>query len=59
MHRPHFTTMVADLPVFLGDVEVNPGMRIDQINVRELGLKFDRLGEVVLGSAVMREGKLR
>src|SRR5215471_14457444 len=53
MHRTHFTTMVADFPVFLRDVEVEPGMRIDQIHTREFALELDGLAKVVLSSAVM------
>ena len=50
--------MVADFPVFFGDVEIDPRMRIDHFDARELGLKLDRLAQVVLGPAVMSECKL-
>ena len=50
--------MVADFPVFVGDVEVEPRMWIDQIDTRELGLKLDRLGKVVLCTAVRSERNL-
>ncbi len=50
--------MVADLPVLFGNVEINPRMRINHFDAGELALKLDRLAEVVLGPAVMRECKL-
>src|SRR5437868_3050162 len=47
---------MADLPIRAGDVEIDPRMRIDQIDTRQLGLKLNRLGKVVLRPAVMSEG---
>ena len=56
VHRPHLAAMVADLPVILGDVEIQPRVGIDQVDLGELGLELDRLAQVVFGSAVMRKG---
>ena len=58
VHRPHFTPMMADLPVVVGDIEVKPRVWIDQIDTRKPGLELDRLVEGVLCSTVMRESKL-
>src|SRR5262245_30426580 len=50
--------MMADLPVLLGDVEIQPRVWIDQVDFREPGLELDGFAQVVLRSAVMGEGGL-
>src|SRR5262245_37089343 len=44
---------MADFPTFFRDIEVEPGMRIDQIHTRQFALEFDGLAKVVLCPAVM------
>jgi hypothetical protein len=51
--------MVADFSVLLRDVEINPRMRIDHFDARELALKLDCFAKVVLVPAVVSEYKLR
>jgi hypothetical protein len=50
--------VVADLPVILGDIKIQPRVWIDQIDLGKLGLKLDRLAQVVLGPAVVSEYQL-
>ena len=47
--------MVAHLAVALGDVEINPGVRIDHVDAGELAFELDGLAQVVFGAAVMGE----
>lgn len=48
-----FTAMGADLPIFIGDVEIDPGMRIDEIQAGEHTLELDLLAAIEGSPAVM------
>jgi hypothetical protein len=51
--------VVTDLPVALGDIEIQPRVRINQIDLRKLGLELHGLAQIVLSASVMSNCRLR
>src|SRR4029453_13567819 len=57
MRRPHLAAMLHDLAVGLLGLEVEPGVRVDELDARERRLRIaDVLSQLEGAGAVVREG---